>query len=411
MSNSYKNLQDRGFIKQCSNEESLQKKMESETITFYIGFDPTADSLHIGSLVPIMAMAHLQRDGHNPICLIGGGTALIGDPSGKTEMRKMLPPETILANGKKIHKQISQYLSTEGKQAVFVNNHDWLGELKYIDFLREIGKFFKVNEMIKSESYRIRLERQEGLSFIEFNYQLLQAYDFMILNNQYDCYLQMGGDDQWGNILAGTGLVRQMHQKEVFALTFPLLETANGKKMGKSESGAVWLDANKTSPFEFYQYWINTDDRDVIKFLRLFTFLSLTEIERFECLTGSDIRKAKEVLAFETTKIAHGEMEATKAMMAAKSLFGTDQNTQEEIPSINIDIKQLSDGITVYNLFYQAGLASSKAAAKKLIEQGGAYINNVRVSNTENIITEKDLENGSMLLRQGKKKYIRVLFK
>ena len=305
-----KNLQDRGFVKNCSNESALREKITKEPITFYVGFDATADSLHVGHLMPIMAVAHLQKAGHIPILVVGGGTTLIGDPSGRTEMRKMLSLETIMHNAEQVQKQLSKFISFEDQKGMFQNNLEWLADLKYIEFLRDVGKYFRVNEMIKSEAYRLRLERQDGLSFIEFNYQLLQAYDFLMLNDKYGCVLQIGGDDQWGNIVAGVSLIRQMRQKEVYALTFPLLETASGKKMGKTEAGAVWFDALKTSPFEYYQYWINTDDRDVIKFLKFFTFLSLDEIAEMEKLTGADIRQAKETLAFEATKIAHGEEEA-----------------------------------------------------------------------------------------------------
>jgi len=406
---SFKTLKDRGFLKQSSNEDRLHKLLSEKPVVFYVGFDPTADSLHIGSLVPIMAIAHLQKEGHVPICLIGGGTALIGDPSGKTEMRKMLSNEVIQFNGERIKNQLSRYISFEDKKGLFLNNFDWLGKLNYIDFLREVGKFFKVNEMIKSESCKIRLERQEGLSFIEFNYQLLQAYDFLVLSDRYNCSLQMGGDDQWGNMVAGTGLVRQMREKEVFVLTFPLLETANGKKMGKTESGAIWLDSERTTPFEFYQYWINTDDRDVIKFLKFFTFLSLDEIKKLEELSGAEIRKAKEVLAFEVTKIAHGIQEATNAMNVSRSLFDSDTKNQEGVPSVVIDASKFVSGIMAVDLFYLSGLASSKTMARKLIEQGGAYLNNDRISSVETLVTNNEVIDGSVLLRQGKKNYRRVL--
>ena len=266
---SFSNLQNRGFVKQCSHESTLRGLLADKTVTFYIGFDPTADSLHIGSLVPIMAMAHLQQGGHIPICVIGGTTALIGDPSGKEEARRLLSAEEVASNGQKILEQLKRYLTLNAGKGIVADNTDWLTDLKYIEFLKEIGSYFKVNEMIRSESYKVRLERQEGLSFIEFNYQLLQAYDFLVLYDRHNCILQMGGDDQWGNIIAGIGLIKQLRRKEVYAITFPLLETASGRKMGKTESGTIWLDAKRTTPFDFYQYWINTDDRDVIKFLKL----------------------------------------------------------------------------------------------------------------------------------------------
>src|SRR3989338_2303866 len=402
-------LQNRGFVKQCSNESALRGLLEARPTVFYIGFDPTADSLHVGSLVPIMAMAHLQRDGHIPICVIGGATTLIGDPSGKTEMRRMMSAEEIDSNGQRILSQLRRYLSLDLGKGMLVNNANWCGELKYIDFLREIGRYFKVNEMIRAESYKVRLERQEGLSFIEFNYQLLQAYDFLILHDRYDCILQMGGDDQWGNIIAGIGLVRQMRMKEVYALTFPLFETAGGKKMGKTEAGTVWLDAKRTTPFEFYQYWINTDDRDVVKFLKLFTFLSLEEISKLENLKGADLRKAKELLAFEVTKLAHSSHEAEAAVNASQSLFGSGGKAHDAVPSVTLKRTQLARGLSVVELFHLGGLATSKSAARRLIEQGGAYINDQRVTSCEVTVTEADTKEGVLLLRQGKKNYRKVV--
>ncbi|MDO8483174.1 MAG: tyrosine--tRNA ligase [bacterium] len=409
---SFSNLQNRGFVKQSSNEGVLRDLLSKTPVVFYIGFDPTADSLHVGSLVPIMAMANLQRDGHIPICVIGGATTLIGDPSGKTEMRRMMSVEEIDSNGQKILSQLKRYLTLDLGKGIMVNNADWCVGLKYIDFLREIGRYFKVNEMIRAESYRARLERQEGLSFIEFNYQLLQAYDFLVLHDRHNCILQMGGDDQWGNIIAGIGLVRQLRKKEVYAVTFPLLETAGGKKMGKTESGAIWLDAKRTTPFDFYQYWINTDDRDVIKFLKLFTFLSLEEIKELENLKGADLRKAKELLAFEATKLAHGSEEAEAAVKASRSLFGSGTKTEDGIPSINLERTLLArEGVSVTELFYLAGLASSKSAARRLVEQGGAYLNDQRVASCEVTVTEADVKGGVLLLRQGKKNYCRVVLR
>lgn len=402
-------LQNRGFVKQCSNENALRGLLEARSTLFYIGFDPTADSLHIGSLVPIMAMANLQHDGHIPICVIGGATTLLGDPSGRTEMHRMMSVEEIDSNGQKILTQFKRYLSFDSGRGMLVNNADWCSELKYIDFLREIGKYFKVNEMIRTESYRARLERQEGLSFIEFNYQLLQAYDFLVLNDRHNCILQMGGDDQWGNIVAGIGLVRQVRRKEVYALTFPLLETSGGKKMGKTESGAIWLDPKKTTPFDFYQYWINTDDRDVIKFLKLFTFLPLEEIKELENLKGAELRKAKELLAFEVTKLAHSHSEAQAAVDASRSLFGSGDKVEDGIPSVTLERALLAKGLSVVELFHFGGLASSKSVARRLIEQGGAYLNDRRVASCEVTVTEADAKGGGFLLRQGKKNYRKVV--
>ena len=305
--NAFEILQERGFVAQTNDEAAIRAALGSRQLTYYIGFDPTASSLHCGSLVPIMAMAHLQRSGHKPIGLIGGGTAMVGDPSGKTEMRQMLSFEDISANGAGILGQLRRYLHLESGAGASANNADWLMRLNYIEFLRDIGRYFRVNEMIRAEAYKARLEREEGLSFIEFNYQLLQAYDFLQLFERHGCVLQMGGDDQWSNILAGTDLIRRKHQKQAFCITFPLLTTARGEKMGKTAAGAIWLDAARTSPYDFYQYWINTDDRDVRRFLALFTFLPMSEVEALGAAQGAELNAAKEVLAFEATKLCHGE--------------------------------------------------------------------------------------------------------
>lgn len=405
----FNNLISRGFVKQCSNEPALRKIFTKGPLVFYAGFDPTANSLHVGSLVPLMAMAHIQRSGHIPICIVGGGTAMIGDPSGKTEMRRMMSAEEISQNGEALSGQIQRYLSLGEKKGMILNNADWLAGLHYIDFLRDIGRYFKVNEMIRVESNRLRLERQEGLSFIEFNYQLLQAYDFLVLHDRYGCVLQIGGDDQWGNMIAGTGLIRQTKGSEAYVLTFPLLETASGKKMGKTEKGTIWLDATKTSPYDFYQYWVNTDDRDVIKFLKLFTFLSAEEIGQYEKLSGADLRAAKERLAFETTKITHGEQAAKDSVEATSQLFGSsDGLNSSAVPTKEIDGAILIKGISVVDLFKWAGLAKSTSEARRLADQGGAYVNMKRVS-FDQIISKTDLIDGALILRQGKKRYCRVI--
>lgn len=404
-------LKERGFIKQCSGEEHLSKEFAKRQVVFYIGFDPTAESLHIGSLVPIMAMLFLQRAGHKPIAIIGGGTTMIGDPSGKTEMRRMMTREEITSNGKKILGQLKRYLKFGDDGAIFTDNAEWLMDLKYIEFLRNIGRHFKVNEMIRAESYRQRLERQEGLSFIEFNYQLLQAYDFLVLFQKYGCVLQMGGDDQWGNILAGTSLVKKEHGAEVYALTFPLLVTANGRKMGKTESGAIWLDEAKTSVYDFYQYWINTDDRDVESFLKYFTTLPLEEIAEL-CSSGKDIRLAKEVLAFEATKLTHGEEKALKAKEASKSLFGGSAGDVASMPTTEVSESELRSGITVVELFFRAGLATTKSDAVRTIKQGGAYVNENKVETITDVINTSSLDQkGSIILRKGKKTYHRITLK
>ena len=404
-------LKERGFVKQCSSETGLKKLFESSKVVFYIGFDATADSLHIGNLVPIMAMANLQKAGHIPISLIGGGTTFIGDPGGKDEMRKMLSPIEIKANGQKILTQLKRYLVIGKGKGMFLDNSEWLLSLKYIDFLREVGTHFKVNEMVKNEGYRRRLERKEGLSFIEFNYQLLQAFDFLTLFEKYDCRLQMGGDDQWGNILAGVELVRKIKGKEVFALTFPLIETAGGHKMGKTEAGAVWLDANKVSPYEFYQHWINTDDRDVIRFLKIYTFLTLEEINKLAKLKGRELKKPKEILAFEATKITHGEKEAQKARTASEAVFGKKSKDFSDLPTTFISRSEISSGILILDLLVKTKAASSKSEAFRLINQGGVYIDKKRISDQNTIIKTDSFNEGVILLRKGKKQYYRVVLK
>jgi tyrosyl-tRNA synthetase len=415
--NVYDELMQRGFIKQETGlgedaehpkdppKSTLRDKLSSEKVTFYLGFDPTADSLHVGSLTPIMAMAHLQRAGHTPIALIGGGTAMIGDPSGKTEMRKMLSQEAITENGEHILAQLKRYLKFGEGAGMFLNNADWLLSLGYIDFLRDIGKYFRVNEMIKAEAYRIRLEREEGLSFLEFNYQLLQAYDFLTLYDRHNCTLQMGGDDQWGNMLAGSDLIRRMRQDQVYLLTFPLLTTATGQKMGKSESGAVWLDPAKTSPYEFYQYWINTDDRDVERFLKIFTFLPLDEIMSLCAEGGASLRNAKEVLAFEATRITHGAEEAERARATSRSLFGG-KGDSSHVPTTELSNEEART-MKIVDLLVRVKLASSKGDATKLVKAGGVSVDDQLISDPAVMVSALSGGN-AFLLRKGKKTYHRV---
>jgi tyrosyl-tRNA synthetase len=418
--NVYDELVERGFIKQETGlfpdpknpngpqKSTLREKMAREKIVFYIGFDPTADSLHIGHLMTIMAMARLQQAGHVPITLIGGGTGMIGDPSGKTEMRKMLSKELIDANGEELLAQFKRYLKFGEGVGLFQNNADWLVPLNYIAFLRDIGKHFRVNEMIKADAYRARLERDEGLSFIEFNYQLLQAYDFLTLYDRHGCTLQMGGDDQWSNMLAGADLIRKMRQDQVYVLTFPLLTTATGRKMGKSESGAVWLDPAKTSPYEFYQYWINTDDRDVKRFLRLFTFLSMDEITSLCAKGGAALRDAKDVLAFETTRITHGDGEAKKVRMASQKLFGgVGGGDSSSLPATEFSAEEAKI-MKITDLLVRVGFASSKGSAAKLVKAGGISVDEKPVSDPT--IAMLSLSAKSIfLLRKGKKFYHRVM--
>jgi tyrosyl-tRNA synthetase len=407
MENVYDVLKERGFVSQVTEEGELKKILGSSPIACYIGFDPTAPSLHAGSLLPLMALSHMQRAGHRPIAILGGGTAMVGDPSGKTEMRKMLTEEQIRQNGECLKKQFSRFVDFDGNRALMINNADWLLGLNYISFLREIGRHFSVNRMLTHESYKIRLEK--GLSFLEFNYQLLQAYDFLVLFQKHNCVLQMGGDDQWGNIVAGMDLIRRMEGKQAFGLTFPLLTTAAGEKMGKTAKGAVWLDAETTSPYEFYQYFRNTDDRDVGRFLRYFTYLSLSEVRRLESLQGSQINEAKEVLAFEVTRIVHGEEAAEAARRGAKGAFSGAAQGMEDVPSSAIPRERLVLGILVVDLLVEIGLCDSKSAARRLVEQGGARAGEKRVSGITEKVFLDDLSDGSLLVRAGKKKVHRIV--
>ncbi len=400
--NVYDELHARGFIQQVSDEAALRKILSEEKITCYIGFDPTATSLHVGNLLQIKLLMHLQRAGHRPIALSGSGTTMIGDPSGRTELRQMLTREQIQANSEKIRQQLSRFISFEHGRALLEDNAEWLLPLNYIEFLRDIGRHFSVNRMLAAEAYKARLE--SGLSFIEFNYQLLQAYDFLILYRRHGCRLQMGGNDQWGNILAGVELVRRVEGNEVFALTTPLLTTASGQKMGKTAKGALWLDAERVSPYDFYQYWINVDDRDVVKLLYLYTFLPLEEIAPHKKLEGADLRAAKEALAFEVTAIVHGKEEAERAKQTAHELFGETAGASEE-NTVKMAAGDFKDGMRVIDLFHAAGLASTKSEARRLLVQGGCYVNRRRIESIEESVTLEDFENNHLLLRAGKKRY------
>ena len=406
MANAYDVLKERGFVEQVSNEESVRAMLDRPT-TCYVGFDPTASSFHAGSLVPIMALAHVQRSGHRVIAVVGGGTAMIGDPSGKTELRRLITADEIDANAGGLKRQLEHFLDFSNDRALLVDNADWLRPLNYIEFLRDIGRHFSVNRMLAAESYRMRLET--GLNFIEFNYMLLQAYDFLTLYRRFHCTLQMGGNDQWGNILAGADLIRRIEGGEAEALTFPLLTTATGAKMGKTEKGALWLDAARTSPYEYYQYWINCDDRDVERFLAFFTFLPMDEVRRLAALRDERIREAKETLALEATKLLHGEEEAAKARDASRALFGGGGGADAgAVPQVEIARERLAAGMPAFALFADAGLAKSRGEARRLIEQGGAYVNSRRLETTDDTISLADLQDGVLLLRAGKKKYVRV---
>ena len=400
-------LKDRGFVEQVSDEAGLRAALE-RPITCYIGYDPSASSLHVGSLLTIMALAHMQRAGHRPIALMGGGTGMVGDPSGRTEMRQMLTPEGIAANLEGIREQIGRFVDLSEGRGLMVNNADWLMPLKYIDFLREIGVHFSVNRMLAAEAYRSRLERESGLSFIEFNYQILQAYDFLQLYQNHNCVLQIGGNDQWGNILAGVDLIRRVAGGEAYALTFPLITTSSGAKMGKTASGAVWLDADRLSPYEFYQYWINTEDADVERFLKIYTFLPLEEIAELGALRGAELRRAKEVLAYEVTRLTHGREEADRARETSRALFGG-AAAGADVPTTEIPSAELAAGISVVELFERVGLCKSRSEARRLIQQGGAYLGDTQVAAVDAMVTAADVPADGLLLRAGKKRYHRVM--
>ncbi|MDD5225454.1 MAG: tyrosine--tRNA ligase [bacterium] len=423
MKNFLAELESRGFIRQITEREKLAEKLAAGPVTAYIGFDPTADSLHAGSLLPIMALVHLQRAGHRPILMLGAGTARVGDPSGKTEMRKLLEGKEIDDNARKIQRQVSRFLDFSPGKAILLNNHDWLKNLRYVDFLREIGRHFSVNRMLAAEAYKIRMEK--GLSFLEFNYQILQAYDFLVLFREQGCVLQMGGDDQWGNILAGIDLIRRLESADAFGLTFPLLTTASQEKMGKTAAGAVWLDPERTSPYDFFQYFRNVDDRDLENFLGFFTFLPMEEIRMVKDLSEAELNQAKTILAFEITKFVHGDKEAESAWKAAAQLFGakginpnllpsssihkiTLGAAEEDIPSSSLPRQRLVNGLPAWELIFEVGLAPSKSEARRLIQQGGVYINDEKIGEGHDLISPVSVRDGAILIRVGKKKYHKI---
>lgn len=393
-------LRERGFIKQTVYEDDLYELLGKESVPFYIGFDPTADSLHVGHFLALMAMSHMQKAGHKPIVLIGGGTAMVGDPSGRTDMRSMMTKEQIAHNCECFKKQMSKFFTFEGENAaVMVNNADWLLNLNYIDFLREVGAHFSVNRMLTAECFKQRLER--GLSFLEFNYMLMQSYDFLVLCRKYGCLLECGGDDQWSNILAGADLIRRKEGKSAFAMTFELLTTSEGKKMGKTQKGAVWLDANKTTPYEFFQYFRNVDDADVNKCMRFLTFLEMDEINELTKYQDERMNAAKERLAYEVTKIVHGEEEAGKALEQARGAFG---GNSDQMPTVTVD---LAANKNIVDLLVAVGVAKSKGEAKRLIDGGGVKIGEETVSSYGYGISDSDAVNG-FVLHKGKKVHLRV---
>ena len=399
-------LRERGFIAQTVYEDDLYKMLGSEKVTFYVGFDPTADSLHIGHYIPIMAMAHMQRAGHRPIALMGGGTGLVGDPSGKSELRKMLTREDVNHNVECIKKQMSRFLDFSDDKALIVNNADWLTNLNYIDFLREVGVHFSVNRMLTAECYKQRMEK--GLTFLEFNYMLMQSYDFLELFRRYGCRVEMGGDDQWSNILSGADLIRRKEREPAFAMTFKLLLTHDGRKMGKTEAGALWLDPAKTTPYAFYQYWRNVDDQDVEKCLALLTFLPMDEVRRLGALQGSEINEAKKVLAYEVTKLVHGEEEAQAAAKASEALFGAGAMAGA-VPTTKIST--LEGCKRVIDLMVKAGLCKSLGEGRRLIAGGGVYVNDDKVTEPDQEVSEKDFGAEGLMIRKGKKAFHRIVLK
>ena len=401
----YEELVARGLIAQVTDEKEIRELVNSGKAVFYIGFDPTADSLHVGHFMALCLMKRLQMAGNKPIALIGGGTAMVGDPSGRTDMRQMMTPETIQHNVDCFKKQMSRFIDFSDDKALMVNNADWLMDLNYVDVLRDVGAHFSVNRMLTAECYKQRMEK--GLSFLEFNYMIMQSYDFYALYKKYGCNMQFGGDDQWSNMLGGTELIRRKLGKDAYAMTINLLLNSEGKKMGKTQSGAVWLSAEKTSPYDFYQYWRNVDDSDVIKCLKMLTFLSLEEIAEFEKLKGAEINKAKEVLAFELTKLVHGEEEATKAQNTARTVFaggGKDAN----MPSTDLTKEELGEGIQILDLLVKCGLISSKGEGRRLITQNGISVDDVKVSDVFLEIKEDDFTNNELVIKKGKKVHHKV---
>ncbi len=396
-------LKERGYIAQCTNEEEVRSLLENEQVTFYIGFDPTADSLHVGHFLGLMVMSHLQRAGHRPVCLVGGGTGTVGDPSGRTDMRKMLTDEDIEHNCNQFKKQMARFIDFSDGKALMVNNGDWLRKLNYIDLLREVGPHFTVNRMLAAECYKNRMEK--GLTFLEFNYMIMQSYDFLELHRRFNLKLEMGGDDQWSNIIGGVELTRRITGDAVYGLTFTLLTKSDGQKMGKTAGGALWLDKDKTSTYDFYQYWRNVDDADVEKCLSLLTFLPMEEVRRLGSLEGQEINEAKKVLAYEITKLVHGQDEADKAKEAAEALFGGG-GSSENMPTIEL---KASDDRRLLDVLVEAEVFASKGEGRRLIQQNGLSLNDVKVSDVDYVLSAADFKDGEAIVKKGKKKFYRLI--
>ena len=403
----YEELKARGLIAQVTNEDEIRELVNAGKATYYIGFDPTADSLHVGHFMALCLMKRLQMAGNKPVVLIGGGTGYVGDPSGRTDMRSMMTPETIQHNCDCFKKQMERFIEFGPDKAIMVNNADWLLKLNYIDLLRDVGACFSVNNMLRAECYKQRMEK--GLSFLEFNYMIMQSYDFYHLFKHYGCNMQFGGDDQWSNMLGGTELIRKKLGKDAYAMTITLLLNSEGKKMGKTQSGAVWLDPNKTSPFEFYQYWRNVADADVLKCIRMLTFLPLEEIDKMDKWEGSQLNTAKEILAFELTKLVHGEEEANKAQQTARALFSGSGNL-DNMPSYTLSKDDLTDGkIAVNDILFKAGMTKSKGEGRRLIEQGGVSVNDKKVASAVETVCADDFSDGSIIVKKGKKVFYKII--
>ncbi len=398
-------LKERGYLEQCTHEEEIRELLGRESVTFYIGFDPTADSLHIGHFIQIMVMSIMQQYGHRPIALLGGGTTMIGDPSDRTGMRSIMTQETIAQNAENFKRVFEKFIDFTDDKAIMDNNANWLLPLNFLDFMREVGVHFSVNRMLAAECYKNRME--QGLTFFEFGYMLMQSYDFYMLNQKYNCKMQLGGNDQWSNIIGGVELTKKKAGNQVYGMTFALLTNSEGKKMGKTEKGALWLDRNKTSPYEFYQYWRNIDDADVEKCLALLTFLPMDEVRRLGSLKDAEINKAKEVLAYEVTKLIHSEEDAIKAQEAARALFGAGTDS-ENMPTTELTRAELREGMTVIDLMVKAGLIKSKSEGRRLIEQSGVMVNDKVVEDVSAAVYEKDFEEGKLIIKKGKKVYKKI---